>query len=70
VPAGAPLLLLESVSYLEDNTPIEYYHATHRGDRSQFEVELVRIREQGQTRATLRSTEQDLPPSNKLVGSA
>ena len=68
VAVGAPLLLLDSVSYLEDNTPLEYYHAAHRGDRSQFEVELVRIREQGQMRETLRSTEEDLPPSNKLLG--
>lgn len=65
---GAPLLSLESVSYLEDGTPIEYYHALHRGDRSQFEVELVRIREQGQVRETLLSTAADLPPSNELLG--
>jgi GntR family transcriptional regulator len=64
---GAPLLSLDSVSYLADDTPIEYYHAVHRGDRSQFEVELVRIREQGQVRTTLRSTENDLPNSNELV---
>jgi len=25
-------MLLDSVSYLEDGTPIEYYHAVHRGD--------------------------------------
>jgi GntR family transcriptional regulator len=42
---GAPLLLLDSVSYSEDGQPIEYYHALHRGDRSRFEVELVRVRE-------------------------
>ena len=42
---GAPLILLDSVSYLADNTPIEYYHALHRGDRSRFEVELIRVRE-------------------------
>ena len=47
VEVGAPLLLLDSVSYLEDNTPVEYYRAVHRGDRSQFEVELVRIHQQG-----------------------
>jgi|UPI0002D7F4E2 GntR family transcriptional regulator len=64
---GAPLLSLDSVSYLADDTPIEYYHAVHRGDRSQFEVELVRIREQGQVRTTLRSTENDLPNSNELL---
>ena len=39
---GAPLISLESVSYLEDGTPLEYYKALHRGDRSVFEVELVR----------------------------
>ena len=40
---GAPLLMLDSVSYSEDGQPIEYYHALHRGDRSRFEVELVRV---------------------------
>jgi len=39
-----PLLLLNSVTYLEDGTPLEYYHAVHRGDRSRFEVELLRVR--------------------------
>lgn len=41
----APLMLLESVSYLSNGTPIEYYHALHRGDRSRFEAELIRVRE-------------------------
>lgn len=39
-----PLMLLNSVTYLEDGTPLEYYHAVHRGDRSRFEVELLRVR--------------------------
>ena len=43
VDMGAPLMLLDSVSYLDDGTPIEYYHALHRGDRSRFEAELVRV---------------------------
>jgi len=47
---GAPLLMLDSVSYSESGQPIEYYHALHRGDRSRFEVELVRIRDQSQAR--------------------
>jgi GntR family transcriptional regulator len=47
VDPGAPLILLNSVSYLEDDTPIEYYRALHRGDRSRFEVELVRSPEKG-----------------------
>jgi GntR family transcriptional regulator len=42
---GAPLLMLDSVSFSEEGRPIEYYHALHRGDRSRFEVELVRLRE-------------------------
>ena len=64
---GAPLVSLDSVSYLENNVPIEYYQAVHRGDRSQFEVELVRIREQGHVRETLHSTALDLPQSNGLL---
>jgi len=42
---GAPLLMLDSVSYTENGQPVEYYHALHRGDRSRFEVELVRVRD-------------------------
>jgi GntR family transcriptional regulator len=61
-----PLLLLDSVTYLEDGTPIEYYHAIHRGDRSRFEVELVRIRDQRQVRKTLATEVIDLPASNAM----
>lgn len=42
---GAPLLMLDSISFSAGDRPIEYYHALHRGDRSRFEVELVRTRE-------------------------
>jgi GntR family transcriptional regulator len=45
VERGAPLIMLDSVSYLDDGCPLEYYHAVHRGDRSRFEVELVRERQ-------------------------
>ena len=45
VERGAPLLMLDSISYSESGQPIEYYHAIHRGDRSRFEVELFRKRE-------------------------
>ena len=41
---GAPLLRLDSVSYLEDGTPLEYFHGVFRGDRSRFEVEIDRMR--------------------------
>lgn len=45
VQKGAPLILLDSVSSLADGTRFEYYHALHRGDRSRFEVDLVRAHE-------------------------
>ena len=64
VKQGAPLLLLNSVSYLEDGTPIEYYHAHHRGDRARFEVELVRIRQHGNLKEVLAEELTSLPPSN------
>jgi len=40
---GAPLIMLDSISYSESGRPIEFYHAVHRGDRSRFEVELLRL---------------------------
>jgi GntR family transcriptional regulator len=39
---GSPALLLKSIGLLEDRTPLEYFIAMHRGDRSKFEVRLVR----------------------------
>jgi len=39
---GAPLLKLDSVSYLQDGTPLEYFHGAFRGDRSRFEIEIDR----------------------------
>ena len=41
VPRGSPVVYLESVSYLEDGTPFEYFEAWHRGDRCKFAIELV-----------------------------
>ena len=38
---GAALSLLKSIGWLEDGTPLEYYVAWHRGDRSRFQVRLV-----------------------------
>jgi GntR family transcriptional regulator len=46
---GAPLLKLESVSYLSDGTPVEYYYSVYRGDRVCFEVDLVRTEGQLKT---------------------
>src|ERR1019366_187091 len=38
LPPGSPALLLKSVGLLEDGTPLEYFVAKHRGDRSQFHI--------------------------------
>jgi len=59
-----PLILLDSVTYLKDDTPIEYYHAVHRGDKSRFEVELVRVREEKSLKESTIVGELDLPRSN------
>jgi GntR family transcriptional regulator len=42
VERGAPLVKFESICYVEDGRPVEFFSAVHRGDRSRFEVELVR----------------------------
>lgn len=39
---GAPVLLLRSLSFDVGGRPIESFVAYHRGDRSRFEVELMR----------------------------
>jgi len=59
---GAPLVFLESVSYLADGRPIEFYLALHRGDRSRFEVELVRSREGGESPRMADARLGRLPP--------
>jgi len=42
VPPGTPLMLLDSVGYLENGLPVEMFHALHRGDRARFEVFLTK----------------------------
>lgn len=58
---GAPLLMLDSISFSETDQPIEYYHALHRGDRSRFEVELLRMRESDTKNVELGSNFSGLP---------
>jgi len=41
VEAGAALSLLKSVGWTKEGTPLEFYVAWHRGDRSRFQVRLV-----------------------------
>ncbi len=62
---NVPLVLLHSVSYLQDGRPIEYFHAVHRGDRSRFEVELVRVRKYSKLTVD-EFPPIDLPDSNAL----
>lgn len=42
VAVGAPVLVLRSLSFGVDGRPVESFVAYHRGDRSRFEVDLVR----------------------------
>lgn len=63
VKKGAPMVLLDSISYMEDGTPVEYYHAVHRGDRTRFEIELVRYREKDSLDCALAKRMDQLPPS-------
>ena len=66
---GAPLILIQSVSYLSNGRPIEYYFAYHRGDRSRFEVELVRGQPGRKGRSPSRRRTGRLPSaSGQLIG--
>jgi GntR family transcriptional regulator len=47
IEVGSPLLLIDSISFLNDGTPVEYFHGLFRGDRLRFEAEIVEIRGQG-----------------------
>ena len=58
---GAPLVMLDSISFSENGQPIEYYHALHRGDRSRFEVELLRSRESDSKTVELGQNFSDVP---------
>lgn len=47
IEVGSALIRLESISYLSDGSPIEYFDGLFRGDRSRFEVDIVRFQGQG-----------------------
>jgi GntR family transcriptional regulator len=66
VRVGAPLMLINSVSYLADGRPIEYFHALHRGDRSKFEVALIRVRNHSSS-AKEKDIFSSLPPGTGMV---
>lgn len=67
IATGAPLISLESVTYLNDGTPIEYFHAFHRGDRSRFEVNLLRVREPEEAKIVVGDDEIAIPNSNNVL---
>lgn len=65
VGAGQALLVLRSIGYDENDRPMEYFVAYHRGDRSRFEFQL-RASSADQSTASLRhtglgGTDSDLP---------
>jgi GntR family transcriptional regulator len=67
VQRGAPLILLDSVSFLSDGTAAEYYHALHRGDRTRFEVELIRVEAHGDRDTALAQKYGNYPPSSGVI---
>jgi GntR family transcriptional regulator len=38
---GSPVLLVESVTWASDKVPFEYFVASYRGDRAQFDIDVV-----------------------------
>jgi GntR family transcriptional regulator len=66
---GAAVLTLDSISFLEDGTPIEFYHAIHRADRSRFEVELVRARSSDHDLQSLVANLDHLPSGVGVISS-
>ncbi len=64
---GAPLVFLQSISYLADGRPIEFYTALHRGDRSRFEVELMQGVEQREPGGSSVDRLSKLPPGGGSV---
>jgi GntR family transcriptional regulator len=63
---GAPLIMLESISFLENGRPLEYYHAYHRGDRTRFVVELFRSRELNRGFEDIIKYPENLPSGTRI----
>ena len=64
---GDPLIMLDSISFMENGSPLEYYHAIHRGDRSRFVVELVRSRDANRSIEEIVNHSDNLPGENELI---
>jgi GntR family transcriptional regulator len=61
VEPGAPLLKIDSISYLDDGTAVEFFHGLFRGDRLRFEAEIVEIRGQSKLWGTTNGSEEGWP---------
>ena len=64
---GDPLIFLNSIIYLEDGTPIEFYQSYYRGDRYKFAVELIKIREGNRPNQFLIKKNKSLPSSEGII---
>ena len=64
---GDPLIFLNSIIYLEDGTPIEFYRSHYRGDRYKFEVELIKIKEGDRPNQFLIEKNRSLPSSEGII---
>jgi len=64
---GDPLIFLNSIIYLEDGTPIEFYRSYYRGDRYKFEVELIKIKEGDRPNQFLIEKNKSLPSSEGII---
>ena len=58
---GAPLLMLDSISYTPDGIAIEYFHALHRGDRSRFDVDLVLVQDKDSNPSEVDANFKNMP---------
>jgi GntR family transcriptional regulator len=67
VQSGAPLILLDSVTFADDGTAVEYYHALHRGDRTRFDVELIRVKGHGDQNEALALEYGTFPPGSGVI---
>ena len=47
IPSGSMMILLEGVTYLENDQPLEYFKSVYRGDRFRFKLMSQRNSEQG-----------------------
>ena len=47
VAVGSPLIEVDSVTYLRNGKPLECFHSLHRGDKTMFEVNLLKYENKG-----------------------